>query len=104
MDDSRGLTSHHQGTPPTKYIAHVPFFVWYSPKLQAKYPEKISELVQHKDAKVSSQNLIYSLTSMVGIYYPTQDSLKDITSAHYKDNQQLIMGEGRKVYPCPAFK
>ena len=104
MDDSRGLTSHHQGTPPTKYIAHVPFFVWYSQKLQAKYPEKISNLVQHKNAKVSSQNLIYSLTSMVGIHYPTQDSLKDITSEYYKNNQQLIMGESRKVYPCPAFK
>ncbi|HEY9000143.1 MAG TPA: sulfatase-like hydrolase/transferase [Mucilaginibacter sp.] len=104
MDDSRGLTSHHQGSPPTKYIAHVPFFVWYSPKLQTKYPEKISNILQHKNAKVSSQNLIYSLTSMVGIHYPTQDSLKDITSAYYKDNQQLIMGENRKVYPCPAFK
>jgi hypothetical protein len=72
--------------------------------LKAKYPDKISNLLQHKDAKVSSQNLIYSLTSMVGIHYPTQDSVKDITSAYYKDNQQLIMGESRKVYPCPVFK
>jgi len=104
MDDSRRLTSHHEGSPPTKYVAHVPFFVWYSAKLQAKYPEKISNLSRHKDAKVSSQNLIYSLTSMVGIHYPSQDSLKDLTSAYYKDNQQLILGESRKVYPCPAFK
>lgn len=104
MDDSRGLTSHHMGTPPTKYVAHIPFFVWYSPKLEAKYPNKISNLIHHKDAKISSQNLIYSLTSMVGIHYPTQDSLKDLTSASYKNNQQLIVGDSRKVYPCPAFK
>lgn len=104
MDDSRGLTSHHQGTPPTKYITHIPFFVWYSSKLEAKYPDKISNLLRHKDAKVSSQNLIYSLTSMAGIRYPTQDSLMDITNAYYKDNQQLIMGDNWKVYPCPAFK
>jgi glucan phosphoethanolaminetransferase (alkaline phosphatase superfamily) len=104
MDDSRGLTSHHMGTPPTKYIAHIPFFVWYSPKLAAMYPDKISNLLHHKDAKISSQNLIYSLTSMVGIHYPTQDSLKDLTSASYKNNQQLIMGDSWKVYPCPAFK
>jgi glucan phosphoethanolaminetransferase (alkaline phosphatase superfamily) len=104
MDDSRGLTSHHMGTPPTKYIAHIPFFVWYSPKLEAMYPDKISNLLHHKDAKISSQNLIYSLTSMVGIHYPTQDSLKDLTSASYKNNQQLIMGDSWKVYPCPAFK
>lgn len=103
MDDSRGLTSHHQGSPPTKYIAHIPLFVWYSPKLQEKYPDKISNLLQHKNARVSSQNVIFTLTSMAGIRYPTQDSLMDITSAYYKDNQQLIMGEGQKVYPRPAF-
>lgn len=104
MNDSRRLTSHHQGSPPTKYVAHVPFFIWYSPKLQEKYPDKISNLLQHKDAKVSSQNLIYSLTSMTGIHYPTQDPVMDITSAYFKDNQQLILGESREVYPCPAFK
>jgi len=85
-------------------VAHVPFFIWYSSKLQAKYPQKISNLLQHKDAKVSSQDLIYSLTSMVGIHYPTQDSLKDLTTASYKDDQQLILGDNWKVYPCPAFK
>ena len=104
MDDGRGLTSHHQGSPPTRYVAHIPLFIWYSPKLQAKYRQKISNLLRHKDAKVSSQDLIYSLTSMIGIHYPTQDSLKDITSAYYKDNQQLILGDNWKVYPCPAFK
>jgi glucan phosphoethanolaminetransferase (alkaline phosphatase superfamily) len=104
MDDSRGLTSHHQGSPPTKYVAHVPFFIWYSPKLQEKYPDKISNLLHHKDAKVSSQNLIYSLTSMVGINYPTQDPVEDVTSAYFKNNQQLILGDGWKVYPCPSFK
>ena len=104
MDDSRRLTAHYQGSPPTRYVVHVPFFIWYSSKLQAKYPQKISNLLQHKDAKVSSQDLIYSLTSMVGIHYPTQDSLKDLTSASYKNNQQLILGDSWKVYPCPAFK
>ena len=104
MDDIRSLTAHYQGSPPTRYVAHVPFFIWYSSKLQAKYPQKISNLLQHKDAKVSSQDLIYSLTSMVGIHYPTQDSLKDLTTASYKDDQQLILGDNWKVYPCPAFK
>jgi glucan phosphoethanolaminetransferase (alkaline phosphatase superfamily) len=104
MDDSRDLTSHNQASPPTQYIAHIPFFVWYSPKLEAKYPDKVSNLLQHKNAKVSSENLMYSLSSIVGIRYPSQDSLKDITSAYYKNNQQLIMGDGWKVYPCPAFK
>ncbi len=104
MDDSKNLTSHYQGSPPTGYVMHIPFFIWYSQKMLAKYPEKISNLLQHKNARVSSQNLIYSLTSMVGIHYPTQDSLKDITSAYYKDNQQLILGDNWKIYPCPAFK
>jgi glucan phosphoethanolaminetransferase (alkaline phosphatase superfamily) len=104
MDDGRSLTAHHQGSPPTRYTAHIPFFVWYSPKLETRYPDKISNLLQHKDAKVSSQNLIYSLTGMVGIHYLTRDSLNDITSPYFKNNKQLIMGEKMKAYHYADLK
>jgi glucan phosphoethanolaminetransferase (alkaline phosphatase superfamily) len=104
FDDNRNLTSHHKGSPPSKYDAHIPFFIWYSPKIEAIYPDKIKNLLKHKDAKVSSQNLIYSITSMVGIHYPGQDSLKNLTSPYFKNNKQLIIGEGNKVYSYSDLK
>jgi glucan phosphoethanolaminetransferase (alkaline phosphatase superfamily) len=104
FDDNRNLTSHHNGSPPSKYDAHIPFFIWYSPKLKSAYPDKISNLLEHKDAKVSSENLIYSITSMVGIHYPGQDSLKDLTNPYFKNNNQLIMGDKMKVYHYTDLK
>ena len=104
FDDDRNWSSHHNGAPPSKYDAHVPFFVWYSPKLEATYPNKISNLLQHKNAVASSQNLIYTLTSMIGIYYPGQDSLKDLTNQYFKSNRQLIVGEKSKVYSYTDLK
>jgi glucan phosphoethanolaminetransferase (alkaline phosphatase superfamily) len=104
FDDNRNLSSHNNGSPPSKYDAHVPFLIWYSPKLESAFPNKILNLLHHKDAKVSSENLIYSITSMVGIYYPAQDPLKDITSPYFKNDKQLIFGEGNKIYSYSDLK
>lgn len=98
IDDKRLYNYHMNGSPPSKYLAHIPLFMWYSPKLQQQFPDKISNLELHKNAKISSQNIIYTLSSLLGISYPKLDSLKDVTSAHYKDNKQLIMGESHVIY------
>ena len=104
LDDNRNLTSHHGGSPPSKYDAHVPFFIWYSPELRKTYPDKVVNLLQHREARASSENLIYSITSMVGIHYPGQDSTKDLTSAYFKNNKQLIIGDKMKVYSFTDLK
>jgi len=104
FDDNRNLTSHHNGSPPSKYDAHIPFFIWYSPKLKNTFPDKISHLLQHKDAKASSENLLTSITGMVGIHYPGQDSLKDLTSIYFQNSKQLIMGDKMKVYQYADLK
>lgn len=102
LDDSRDLIYH--GSPvPSKYIAHIPFFIWYSPKLQKKYPEKINNLYKNKDAKVSSQNLIHSLTGMVGIHYPTQDSSKNIAGSNFQANESIILGD-RQTFNVNSLK
>ncbi|MDB5025903.1 MAG: sulfatase family protein, partial [Mucilaginibacter sp.] len=98
------LSSHNEGSPPSKYDAHIPFLIWYSPKLGSAFPDKISNLLQHKDAKVSSENLIYSITSMVGIHYPAQDAMKDLTSLFFKNDKQLIYGESNKIYSYSDLK
>ncbi|MDB5155165.1 MAG: hypothetical protein JWR54_3916 [Mucilaginibacter sp.] len=104
LDDGRNFTDHNHGSPPSKYDAHVPFFVWYSPKLEATFPNKISNLLRHKNDKTSSENLICSITSMVGIHYPGQIPMNDLTSPYFKNNKQLILGENNKVYSFSDLK
>jgi glucan phosphoethanolaminetransferase (alkaline phosphatase superfamily) len=104
FDDNRDLTSHNSGLPPSKYDAHIPFFIWYSPKLAAAYPAKIANLIQHKSAPASSENLIYSITSLIGLHYPGQQADKDLTSPAFKNNKQLLMGDNNNIYLYSELK
>lgn len=102
LDDKRNLCYH--GNPiPSKYVAHVPFFIWYSPSLKQKLPENIANLYKHKDSKTSSQNIIFTLSGMVGIHYPAQDSTQNIASPYFQPNKQLILGD-KKVYEVAHLK
>ena len=62
--DKRNLTYHIEALPPSKCITHIPLFIWYSPQVEQKYPEKIVNLKLHKDAATASQNVIYILNSL----------------------------------------
>lgn len=104
LDDKRNLNYHMNALPPSKYVTHIPLFVWYSSALQKKYPEKITNLLSHKDAATSSQNVIYTVTSLAGIKYPKQFPDMDITSPGFKDNPQLFLGEAKTLFPYSICK
>jgi glucan phosphoethanolaminetransferase (alkaline phosphatase superfamily) len=97
FDDDRDLSQH--GYPvPSKYIAHIPFFLWYSPELEKVFPQKISFLKEYKTAPVSSAAIIHTLTSLNGISFPTQDSTRNMTGPYFKKSAQKILGANKKVY------
>ena len=99
FDDSRNLSQH--GYPyPSKYISHVPYFVWYSNSLRKIFSEKIENLRKHTDTSISSENIIHTFTSIGNVWYPKQDSSKNIASSYFKDNRQRILGANMKVYNC----
>lgn len=103
FDDNRNLSQHAYPVP-SKYIARVPYFVWYSPLLEKTFPDKIAHLKLHTNAKISSENIIHTLTSMSGIRYSKQDSSKNIASSHFKNNNQRILGASKKVYSSATLK
>lgn len=104
LDDNRNLTYHIAALPPSKYITHIPLFIWYSQQVEKKYPEKIVNLKLHKDAATSSQNVIYTLTSLAGISYPKQFPEMNITSPGFKNNPQMLLGEAQTLYPYSICK
>lgn len=97
FDDLRNLSQHAYPIP-SKYIAHIPCFIWYSSALENTYPDKITHLKQKVDAKVSSENIIHTLTDINGLYYPAQDPLKNLAGPFFRNSPQLIMGANKKVY------
>lgn len=103
FDDSRNL-SQHAYPYPSKYVSHIPYFVWYSDALQKRFPTKIENLKKHINANISSENLIYTFTSLANISYPKQDSSKNISSPFFKNNQQRILVANKKVYNYSSLK
>ena len=103
FDDSRNLSQHGQPHP-SKYISHIPYFVWYSDSLQKKFPEKIKNLRKHVNARISSENIIHTFTSIGNIQFPKQDSTKNIASPFFKDSQQRILGANEQVYDCNSLE
>ncbi len=104
LDDKNNFTYHINAMPPSRYIGHIPLFMWYSPQVEKKYPEKIINLRLHKDAATSSQNVIYTLTSLAGISYPKQFPEMNITSPGFKNNPQMLLGEAQTLYPYAICK
>lgn len=97
FDDQRNLSQHAYPVP-SKYIGRIPFFIWYSSALENTYPDKVTHLKQKVNAKVSSENIIHTLTDLNGLYYPDQDSLKNLAGPFFQNNPQRIMGANKKVY------
>lgn len=104
LDDKNNFTYHINAMPPSRYIGHIPLFIWYSPQVEQKYPEKIINLKLHKDAPTSSQNIIYTLTSLAGISYPKQFPEMNLASTGFKNNPQMLLGEAQTLYPYAICK
>jgi len=96
--DDRKERVFHSSSHPSKYVAHIPFFVWYSDKFRDLFPEKINWLYNHKDRKIGAENIFPSLAEMGSLSFPSLDSTKSILSPSFKDSQQKILGGESIVY------
>lgn len=93
FDDNRHLSQH--GYPiPSKYIAHVPFFIWYSDTLEALAPEKIEILKNNRLKKASSLNVFYTHLGLSNITFNKQDNTKNLCSPQFKETFRVMLGGG----------
>jgi glucan phosphoethanolaminetransferase (alkaline phosphatase superfamily) len=103
FDDDRRLSQHSYPVP-SKYITHVPFFIWYSDGLKSLRGDKIANLQAHRNSIASTQNILYTYTDMCGINFTGYDSGKSLSSASFKNASQKIVGGGFKVFDCNLLK
>ena len=102
FDDHQNL-SQHAYAKPSKYIAHVPFFIWYSDALKATQPEQIKNLEANIHKKASSQNVFYTYLNMTGINFKGNDTTKNLGSSAFKEAPQRILGGASAVYDSSAL-
>ena len=103
FDDDRHL-SQHAYPEPSKYMAHIPFFVWYSDELNKIVPDKITHLNSNKNKKVIAQNVFFTFTELCGLKIPGVDSTLSLCNSNFKEIPRKILGGEFRVYNSDSLK
>lgn len=70
----------HGGTNPSKYEIHVPLFIWFSTEYKNKYPQKVNEMYNNRDKKISSSVVFHSMLDIADIETEGEQLNKSISS------------------------
>lgn len=61
------VSGHGHTYHPTKEEYHVPLMVWYSDEYKEAYPNKVANVIKHKDYPVCADHVFWSVLDMAGI-------------------------------------
>ena len=82
----------------TQYEFHIPAFVWYSDAYQEQFPEKIEQLRQHQQFKLSTENVFHTLLDMGNIQYPDEKLEWSILNSKLKKHTRYVDSYGWTDY------
>jgi glucan phosphoethanolaminetransferase (alkaline phosphatase superfamily) len=100
-DGSCNLAFHGHNTD---YEFHIPAFVWYSQQYAEQHPDKITQLIRHKDAKLSTENVFHSLLDMVDIRYPDEHLEWSVFNEKLKNHTRYVDSYGWSNYDDASLK
>lgn len=103
FDDARNLALHIPRTP-TKYLTHIPFFIYCSDEYKLHYPLKWQELSQHVNSKISNNQIFETLSDMAGIRYKGQNIENSIASPDFRDSPQKVLGPDNLIFEYSELK
>lgn len=61
------VSGHGHTYHPTKEEYHVPLMVWYSDEYKETFPNKVANVIKHKDYPVCADHVFWSILDMAGI-------------------------------------
>lgn len=100
-DGSCNLAFHGHNT---QYEFHVPSLVWYSDLYKATYPDKVAQLLQHKKAKLATENIFHSLLDMADIRYATERLDWSFFSPQFRLHKRYVDSYGWSNYDNATFR
>jgi glucan phosphoethanolaminetransferase (alkaline phosphatase superfamily) len=103
FDDDKNLFGHGNREV-TKYVAHVPLFVWFTNSYKIKYAGKSEAVFKNRFQKISAGNLFYSILDMADIKHEGEDLTKSIFSNTLKAYPRYIITTDYKVLDCDAIE
>lgn len=102
-DDERNLFAHANNIP-SKYIAHVPLFIFTSNAYHKFFPKKCEQLKSHLESNIDGQNTFNTLADMANIRFNGLDLSKSLASSKFIDAEQWILGTDRRCYRYNELK
>lgn len=103
LDDERSLFLHGNRIV-TRYVSHVPFFVWVSPLYQSRYPRKAAMLYKNRTRKIGGDLVFHSLLDMADITYDGEDLTKSIFSNRLSFHRREIVTPDQKIVDCDSIQ
>jgi glucan phosphoethanolaminetransferase (alkaline phosphatase superfamily) len=88
----------------TQYEFHVPALVWYSDLYRISYPDKVDQLLRHKRARLSTENVFHSLLDMADIRYGTEQLEWSFLSSKFRMHKRYVDSYGWTDYDNATFK
>lgn len=94
------VSGHGHTYHPTKEEYHVPLMVWYSDEYKEAYPEKVANMIKHKDEPVCTDHVFWSVLDMANIRIDStlqQDGLSVFGDTLVQHRRTLLLPDGRNV-------
>ena len=88
----------------TQFEFHVPAFVWYSDRYQARHPGKIAQLQKNRAARLSTENVFHTLLDLADIRYPGERSERSFMNASFREHKRYVDSYGWADYDNATFK
>lgn len=94
------IAVHGHTYHPTKDEYHVPLMVWYSDEYAEAYPEKVANMIKHKDEPVCADHVFWSVLDMAGIRIDStlqQDGMSIFGDTLLPHKRTLLLPDGKSV-------
>ena len=95
---SSRVSGHGHTYQPTKEEYHVPLMVWYSEEYKETYPNKVANMIKHKDEPVCADHVFWSVLDMADIQIEGNTNEYSIFRNERKPiDRTLLLPDGKSV-------
>jgi glucan phosphoethanolaminetransferase (alkaline phosphatase superfamily) len=88
----------------TQYEFHVPAIVWYSDAYKERYPDKVSQLLKHRKARLATENIFHTLLDLGDIQYGDEKLEWSFLNQQFKQHKRYVDSYGWTNYDNANFK
>lgn len=89
----------HGSEVATEFELHIPLIMWFSDRYIEEYKDIYSNILEHRDSVVSTNNIFYTVSEIAHLKYRLFQPEMSISSSSFKEGENLsYIGADDKIY------